>query len=346
MTEDFHASEDVWTRALPILALVFTVEMFGAMNLDWGLAANVLAIAGGAAVLLVAFGIANKLQGRPFASIPSRVGKPELVAFIAIPALLPLMFGGQWRSSLVTAMFNLLLLGTIYLVVGYGFFSILSWSARRLFSQLATSFQLLSRALPLVMVSSLILFFTAEMWQVFADLRVRVIVVVSALVLGLGALFIIVRIPAEVGKMLAHSGTTALSRRQRVNVGLVMFIAQALQIVLVVAGIAAFFIMLGSVAVTKNVQEAWTASSADFIVPEFEVWGVPFAITRQLLVVSGGIAALGGLYFSIAVLTDTTYREQFHEQLTDEMEETFRLRDEYLRVLKGGSPVAPEIPTG
>ena len=38
-------------------------------------------------------------------------------------------------------------------------------------------------------------------------------------------------------------------------------------------------------------------------------------------------------YYAIAVLTDSTYREEFLEDLTDEMRETFRQRAEYLALV-------------
>ena len=57
----------------------------------------------------------------------------------------------------------------------------------------------------------------------------------------------------------------------------------------------------------------------------------------ELLRVSGAIAAFGGVYYAIAVLTDSTYREEFLEDIVGELRETFRLRTEYLK-LRGSSP--------
>ena len=52
---------------------------------------------------------------------------------------------------------------------------------------------------------------------------------------------------------------------------------------------------------------------------------------------SGAIAAFGGVYYAIAVLTDSTYREEFLEDIVGELRETFALRTEYL-ALRGSSP--------
>ena len=34
-SEDYSATEDVFTRAIPFLDVVFVVEILGAINLDW-----------------------------------------------------------------------------------------------------------------------------------------------------------------------------------------------------------------------------------------------------------------------------------------------------------------------
>ena len=49
--DDYRASEDVFTRALPVLGVVFVMGIFGAANLAWGWLANVGAVA--AAVVAV-----------------------------------------------------------------------------------------------------------------------------------------------------------------------------------------------------------------------------------------------------------------------------------------------------
>ena len=47
---------------------------------------------------------------------------------------------------------------------------------------------------------------------------------------------------------------------------------------------------------------------------------------------SAAIAALSGLYYAIAVMTDSTYRAEFVDELTDEMREIFAERAAYLRL--------------
>ena len=64
----------------------------------------------------------------------------------------------------------------------------------------------------------------------------------------------------------------------------------------------------------------------------FELFGERLELTAELLRVAAGLAAFSGFYFSIAIFTDSTYRQEFLEELTSEMRESFSERAEYLRL--------------
>ena len=94
---------------------------------------------GGLAILVGAFGLLNLLRGRPFSSLPENVGPAELAGFVLVPAALPLIFGGQWVSALVTAGANLLVLAIAFGLIRYGVLSILRWTGPRVIDQLDAS---------------------------------------------------------------------------------------------------------------------------------------------------------------------------------------------------------------
>ncbi len=79
------AREDVWTRAVPILALVFGLEVLGAVDLDVALWINGLFVLAGVAMLLVSLALINRWRGRPALARPNTVGPPELAAFVIVP---------------------------------------------------------------------------------------------------------------------------------------------------------------------------------------------------------------------------------------------------------------------
>jgi hypothetical protein len=330
---DYSASADVFTRTVPLLTLVFAGELLGALNLDWSPLANVGAVVGAVALvgaLLVALNVA---RGRPRLARPDRVGRIELGAFVVVPALLPLIFGGQWRSAIVTAAANLALLGLIYGVVGFGLASIVRWALARLVGQLAASLSLLARAIPLVLLFALLLFLTTEMWQVFTHMSGAGIGLLSGLFVLLGSAFLVARLPIEVTELEreAGEGSPPLDRRQRVNVGLVLFVSQSLQVITVSVAVGAFFVVLGLVAVDGHILREWIGTGGDVLVT-VHLLGHRGVITAELLRVAGALAAFTGLYFAISMLTDDVYRREFLGQIIDEMRATFAARSEYVRL--------------
>ena len=59
---------------------------------------------------------------------------------------------------------------------------------------------------------------------------------------------------------------------------------------------------------------------------ETDAFGPTIAITRHLLLVSGFIATFAGFQFTVSVLTDTTYRREFADDLADEIRESLAVR--------------------
>jgi hypothetical protein len=331
--EGYSASTDVFNRVVPLLGLVFLGELLGALNLDWSPLANIAAALGGIAILLAGVALANAREGRPLLGVPQRVGKTELAAFVIVPAVLPLIFGGQWRSALVTAGANLLLLALIYAVIGYGLTSILRWVLGRLAGQLRSSLGLVAKALPLLLIFALLSFTTQEAWQIFPGVTTPIYFLIIGLFVAVGSLFLAVRIPAEARRLERDASDDAppLERRQRLNVGLVMFVSQAVQVLIVSAALGAFFVAFGLLAITQTVAEGWIGEPVNVLF-DFELFGERLELTEELLRVAGGLAAFSGFYFAIAVFTDSTYREEFLEELTAEMRSSFSARAEYMRL--------------
>jgi hypothetical protein len=335
--EGFSASTDVFNRAAPLLGVVFAAELLGAGQLDWTWWQNLLAIAGALAVILAAFVAANVARGRPARAIPRRIGRTELAAFVIIPALLPEIFGGQAQSAVVTAAANLLLLGLIYAVFVYGLLAILRWVLARLAGQLASSLGLLAKAVPLLAIFALLSFTTQEMWEIFGGISRFAYAVTVGLLALLGAGFLAVRVPRETRALERESGGgPPLTRAQRANVGLVLFVSQAVQVVFVSLAIGAFFVIFGMLAIDESVRESWIGYSGNTLV-SISFGGDTFELTSELLRVAGGLAAFSGFYFAVAMLTDSTYREEFLSELTGEMAASFRARAEYLALLGAGA---------
>jgi hypothetical protein len=262
------------------------------------------------------------------------VGLPELGAFVLLPVVLPLVFGGQLTSALVTAAANLALLGAIWLVVGFGVISILRWTGARFIRLLGASLTLLVRALPLLLFFSLVTFFTNEYWQLFGRASDATFYAAAALFALLAAAFLFLRLPGSVHGLERDSGLEVpLERRQRANVALLVFVGQALQVAFVGVAIWLFFMVFGALLVTPAIRMDWLGS------PGHELFVVPFLgeqldVTRELMRTAAGVASFSALYYAVASAVDSTYRDELLNELTDQLRGTFAARREYLTLLR------------
>ncbi|HEY8582855.1 MAG TPA: hypothetical protein VIL49_07900 [Capillimicrobium sp.] len=281
-------------------------------------------------VLLAPVALLNRHRGRRALSLPPSVGGLELGIFVLVPALLPVIGGGQLGSAGLTVVANLTILAVVWVVVGYGLLSILRWSLTKLVGQLAGSLSMLAKAIPLLLFFALVLFINTEMWQVFGSVSDGALLGVAGLFVALGALFLAARLPHEVRALELEVGADPpLTRNQRLNVGLVMFVSHALQVLLVAVAIGVFFVAFGLLTIGPEVRESWLGSTGDAVLT-FTAFGETYSLTAELLRVSAAIASFSGLYYAIAVLTDSTYREEFLSEFERSLRDTFRLRAVYL----------------
>ncbi len=340
---DFSAAEDVFTRAIPFLSLVFVLEVVNAIDLEAPASVNLLFALGGAAILIGAFGVLNIARGRPFLSVPSRVGRPELAAFVVLPGLLPIVFSGQWLFGFNTMLVNAALLLIVYLVIGFGVVSLVRWTGRRFFAQLGASLSVLVRAVPLLLFFSLVMFFTTEIWQVFTTPGPGAFWTAMIIFVLLAMVFLAVRLPGVVREVQAESwvGDVPLRRKERLNLAAVALISEMLQVVFVSTAIWLFYVVLGALLVNDAVRHTWLLRPDDvyFTIAWF---GDDVQVNEALLRVATGVAAFAGLYYAVTILVDAAYRDQFVDSLTVELRDTFRRRSEYLELQrKRGVPVTP-----
>jgi hypothetical protein len=332
-SEDISPYEDVFNRAAPLLGLVLVGELLGAGNLDWTWWQNLLAVAGGLAIILAAIALLNLARGKPPRAIPEHLGRTELAGFVLIPAVLPLIFGGQVGSALLTAGANLLLLLLIYAVVGLGLFSIVRWALTRVVSQLRSALTLLARAVPLLAIFVLLSFPTQELWGIFSNPTRGIYALTISLLALLTAAFLTVRLPREARSIENEVGqqSAPLRREQLVNVELVMFVSQAIQVLLVSLMVAAFLTVFGVLVVDETLRDQWLGTPGHELF-HLHLFGERLELTSQLLRVAVGLASFSGFYFAIAMFTDSTYREEFLGEITSEMRRSFKDRAEYLRL--------------
>jgi hypothetical protein len=118
-----------------------------------------------------------------------------------------------------------------------------------------------------------------------------------------------------------------------VNVGLVIFIAQALQVAFVGIAIWVFFMLFGGLLVTPTIRVDWIGSAGQelFTVAFF---GQQLDVTKELVRTAAGVASFSALYYAVASAVDSTYRDEFVDRLIEQLRATFQARAEYLELVE------------
>lgn len=358
---------DTWTRALPLLVAAYLLLGLNALDLrSWSVAENLAAAALVVVILIAAWAVSNRVRGMPTFARPTDIDPPELALFVIGPAL-PVLVVGQYRDAVENIVAALVLLALIYTWAAYGVGPLLRWGVRRGSRDLASLGSLVARALPLLLLFNTFLFINAEVWEVAGTLHGPAYVVVIATFFLLGATFALSRVPGVVRDLnhfeswsdLDHhlAGTPAegfalpddpeppfdpLRIRQRLNIGLVVLFGQALQITLVTAAIVGFFVGFGVVAVDAETTANWTGLDDVRVFADLDFGGSRLVLTEPLVRVSVFLGAFSGMYFTVVLTTDDTYRTEFSNDSGPEIRAALAVRTAY-RVARGTHPMSADV---
>ena len=362
---DYSPTRDVLTRAVPLLTLIFLFEVANAPSREFPIWLDVVALAVGFGILLGAWILANRIRERPLLARPVDVGVFEIAVFVLAPPAIPLVFGGQWRSALATALGNFLLLLVIFLGTSYGVVPMTRWAGSRTVRELEQVMSLLVRALPLLILFITFIFLQNEAWQITAQLHGPYYGIVLGLFVVIGVGFSVIRLPRQIGELsefeswdvlvgrvggtpaqaLVHEGperhaaAPPLTKRQWGNVALVFLFSQFLQVLLVCVMVFAFLFMFGVLVVTEPVARGFL-NAQPHVLGSLDLWGRDLVITEELLRVTGFLTVFSGLYFAVTAQTDEAYRREFIGEILEEMRRSLAVRAVYLEARNPGAAAA------
>jgi hypothetical protein len=343
----YSAARDVLTRSAPLLAVVFVIECVTALETGWPWWLYALAIAGGIVGALAVWVGVNRLRGRPLWSRPSRVGAPQIAAFVLLPGLVRMVLHGS--NPLTTIAANALLVLAVYFGTSYGVIPIARWGTVRLAAQLSEVVGLVARALPLLLIFVFVFFLTGEVWQLVGGLYGWSYWLTLSLFVVLGMAFMLLRVPTELAQLarfaswseiraelpgtpLADAGFAGIdppvmppqSRREHLNAMLVLVFSQAVQTLAVVAVMGAFLTTFGIIAMQESTIETYILREPN-VIAEWSLLGER-QITEELLRVVGFLCSFSGLYFTVVGLTDQLYRTEFVERVLREIRQALAVR--------------------
>jgi hypothetical protein len=350
----FRSSRDVWVAVVPVVLLLFVIEIgVLAPNEDYPILGSIAAVVGGVAALLAVWAVVNRLRGRRWLARPDRVGPVEVLVFVLGPALIPLAFGGQWRSAIVTAGVNLAVLALAYLERRYAVVSLATWTLRNLGDRLRTVSAVIIRALPLLLIVVVLVFFTTETWQIAHDVRWPVLLIGLSIFIGLSIAFAAIRAPEQIGAIEADmsasdvrelvAGTPCaplasrrsrasvppLSPSERRNVRMVVVVSELTLVTVVSGAMFLFLVVLGLVVVPVSLQATWIGAPADVLF-SFHLFDERLGMTTELIKVAGFVAAFSALQFTVSLLSDRTYQDEFLGDLRDGLRQALAVRAVYL----------------
>ena len=352
--DDYAATTDIWTRSLPILLVAYVARGFNALDLfEWSWQRNLVAAVAVIAVLVAGWALTDLARGRPAFRAPDVLGTPELAAFIIGPAVPSALFG-QWGDAVQSIIEGAAVLAVIYLLTSYAVVALMAWAARRSAAQLSSLAAMVVRALPLLLLFTTFLFINAEVWQLAGTLAGAPYAATLAIFFLLGAVFVLSRVPAlmkglaefhdwrEVSALVAGTPAVALqcpadgavpdlplTVRQKLNVGLVTVFSQALQITFVAVLLTSFFVLFGFLAIPEPTTQFWTQLDHVHVLATWHVSGRTLVVTEPLLRVAGFLGAFTGMYFTVVLSTDATYRDEFAEDVAPQIREALAVRLAY-----------------
>jgi hypothetical protein len=357
--ERHDTATEIWGRALPLLVVAYLLLGLNALDVSgWSVTTNV--VVAGFVVLgaVVTWVVANRLRGRGWFERPHRIGAAELAVFTIVPAV-PSLIVGQWGDAVQTVVTAIAILAVLWAITSYGVVPLLHWAWQRTWAQMPLLLNVIVRALPLLLLFTTFLFINAEVWQVAGTLTGLPYVATLGIFFVLGAVFTLSRIPtlmrelnrfdswAEIEDLAA--GTPAVTvvdtidtsgeapaadrppMRQRVNIGLVTIFSQAIQITFVGLALTAFFVLFGFLAIPETTAAAWTTLDPVPVLAEWSVGGRTLVVTEPLIRVAAFLGAFTAMYFTVLLTTDSTYREEFADDVAPQLRQALAVRCVYRR---------------
>ena len=228
------------------------------------------------------------------------------------------------------------------------------WTVRRVVAEAREMGHLAVRALPLLALFGMVIFFASDFWRIAAALTSGWLWVTAAFFVVLIQAFLIARLPEEFGtlpeactpeKIRASCAATPLAEfaetepalaadpvlgpAQRRNMFVYLLLSQTIQVSLLSWMVFFFYVIFGAIAIRPEVLKEWFGQFPK----DAQLFGVRIpGVSSELLHVAILLAGLSALYFAITALTDAVYRREFFDRTLAELDKAIHMRCAYLTV--------------
>jgi hypothetical protein len=254
--------------------------------------------------------------------------------------------GGPSPRVLVDLLFEGIVIAAILALTACGAGSLLGWAVQMTTSNLAAVGSMVTRALPLLLLTILV-FFNSPVWLMAATVsRPRLWLALMFLTV-IAAVFVVSVTADRVRPVMAederadnHSERLAgtpfetmpepatvrpLSRIERLNVMFVVAASQLSQILIIAAMTALLFLILGLILLSPELLAAWTRNGRS----DGTVLGMTIPVPDSLIQITFFLGALTFMYISARTVSDAEYRTRFFDPLIDDVRLTLTARNRY-----------------
>jgi hypothetical protein len=94
--------------------------------------------------------------------------------------------------------------------------------------------------------------------------------------------------------------------------------------------LTSFFTLFGFLAISQQTTDLWIAPNTTDVLLSLQLDGRTLVITEPLLRVAGFLGTFSGMYFTVLLSTDATYRDEFADDVTPQLREALAVRLAYL----------------
>ncbi|QUR69791.1 hypothetical protein F6B93_13215 [Mycobacterium spongiae] len=234
----------------------------------------------------------------------------------------------------------------VLLLTGTGVGSIVGWSMRMTLSHLATIGALAIRALPVVLLTTLV-FFNSNIWLMASTISAARLGLAITFLVGIAGAFVVSATIERVRPMLREPtappsdcqqladtpfaampdspSSPPLTKAERANVVFVLAAHQIAQILVVAALTATIYIILGLIVLSPELLGEWSHNTSGNTTVLALTVPVPDSLVHLCLF----LGALTFMYISARALGDAEYRETFVDPLIDDLRVTLIARNRY-----------------
>ncbi|KZS59399.1 hypothetical protein A4G28_02165 [Mycobacterium ostraviense] len=250
----------------------------------------------------------------------------------------------------------------VLLLTATGVGSVVGWALRITVSQLAMMGALAVRALPVVLLTTLV-FFNGNIWLMAATIGAGRLGLAIGFLLSIAAAFVVSATKERVRPMLQSPAalprdcerladtpfatmpdavrSPPLTRTERINMVFVLAVSQLVQIMVVALLTAVIYVILGLIVLSSALLDEWTRGAPS----SSSVSGLTFPVPDSLIHLCLFLGALTFMYISARAVDDAEYRTMFVDPLICDLHATLIARNRYRASIAGKSRVDAADPS-